>query len=73
MIPRVDALTEDILALAGDKGSSLGTGGMKTKLRAAEICMEAGVDMIIANGEQPSLLYAIADGKSVGTRFYGRK
>ena len=69
LITTVDALTEDILALAGEKGSSLGTGGMKTKLRAAEICMEAGVDMIIANGEQPALLYDIAEGKSVGTRF----
>jgi glutamate 5-kinase len=73
LIPRVDVLTEDILALAGGKGSSLGTGGMKTKLRAAEICMEAGVDMIIANGEHPALLYDIAEGKSVGTRFYGGK
>ena len=73
LIPCVDALTDDILALAGDKGSSLGTGGMKTKLRAAEICMEAGVDMIIANGEHPTLLYDIAEGKSVGTRFYGKR
>ena len=73
LIPRVDVLTDDILALAGGKGSSLGTGGMKTKLRAAEICMEAGVDMIIANGEHPALLYDIAEGKSVGTRFYGGK
>ena len=73
LIPRVEALTDDILALAGGKGSTLGTGGMKTKLHAAEICMEAGVDMIIANGENPSLLYEIAAGGAVGTRFVAPK
>ncbi|MBQ7318759.1 MAG: glutamate 5-kinase [Clostridia bacterium] len=72
LIPRVDALTEDILALAGDKGSALGTGGMKTKLHAAQLCMSAGCDMVIANGEQPELLYAIVGGEEVGTRFVGK-
>ena len=64
-----DEITEEILKLAGGKGSSLGTGGMKTKLTAAGICTEAGCDMIIANGSNPQLLYDIADGKAVGTRF----
>ena len=73
LISTVDALTDDILALAGDKGSALGTGGMKTKLHAADICMKAGCDMMIANGAQPSLLYRIADGEAVGTRFVGKK
>ena len=53
-------------ALAGEKGSSLGTGGMKTKLHAADICMKAGCDMIIANGEDPDVLYAIMEGKEIG-------
>ena len=69
LIPEVDEITEEILKLAGGKGSSLGTGGMKTKLTAAGICTEAGCDMIIANGSNPRLLYDIADGKAVGTRF----
>ena len=69
LIPEVPELTEEILALAGDKGSALGTGGMKTKLSAARICTEAGCDMIIANGADPALLYDIADGKPLGTRF----
>lgn len=73
LIETVDALTPDILALAGDKGSSLGTGGMKTKLHAADICTKAGCDMIIANGAEPALLYRIADGEAVGTRFIGKK
>ena len=70
LISEVRELTEDILALAGDAGTSLGTGGMQTKLRAAKITTEAGCDMIIANGAEPSLLYDILDGKPVGTKFY---
>lgn len=73
LIPQVDEITADILALAGGAGSSLGTGGMATKLRAAQIAMEAGVDMIIANGETPEILYDLFDGKPVGTKFSGKK
>jgi glutamate 5-kinase len=73
LINTVTELTDDILALAGGKGSALGTGGMKTKLHAARICMDAGCDMIIANGAEPSLLYRIADGEAVGTRFVAQK
>ena len=73
LIPRVDAITENILALAGGTGSSLGSGGMATKLRAAQIVMEAGIDMVITNGEQPDILYDIVDGKAVGTRFMGKE
>ena len=70
LIPEIRQLTPEIMALGGDAGSSLGTGGMRTKLRAAEICVKAGCDMIIANGEKPSLLYDITDGKKIGTRFF---
>jgi glutamate 5-kinase len=73
LIPTVDELTPEIVALAGGSGSKLGTGGMQTKLKAAQICMEKGIDVIIADGSKPDLLYDIADGKSVGTKFYGRK
>jgi len=73
LIRSVEELTPDILALAGDAGSSLGTGGMVTKLRAAGMCMDAGCDMIITNGQRPEDLYRIADGESVGTRFFGRR
>ena len=45
---------------------------MATKLRAAEICLEAGCDMVITNGKRPEDLYAILDGKQVGTTFSGR-
>ena len=72
LIPLVGELTPDILALAGDSGSALGTGGMVTKLKAAHLCMEAGCDMIITNGMRPDDLYRIADGEAVGTRFLGK-
>ena len=71
LIPNVRAITPEIMALAGDASSSLGTGGMATKLKAARIAMDAGVDMIITNGESPTLMYDIFDGKTVGTRFTG--
>lgn len=71
LIPLVEAITPDILALAGGSGSELGTGGMVTKLRAAKMCMDAGCDMIITNGTRPNDLYRIADGEDVGTRFKG--
>ncbi|MBO4298890.1 MAG: glutamate 5-kinase [Clostridia bacterium] len=73
LIPLVEALTPEIMALGGGNGSSLGTGGMATKLRAAQIATEAGADMIIANGENPDILYDILDGRPAGTRFIGRR
>lgn len=69
LIPIVEKITQDIEKLADGTGTSLGTGGMKTKLRAAHIATAAGSDMIIANGSRPSLLYDIMDGKPVGTKF----
>ena len=64
--------TSEIMALGGGKGSSLGTGGMATKLIAAQRATEAGVDMVIADGDKPALLYDIMEGKQVGTYFVGR-
>lgn len=69
LIPHVEEITEEIRALAGGKGSSLGTGGMITKLNAAQIAMDAGFPMILLNGQHPDLLYDLYDGKEVGTLF----
>ncbi|MBO5269377.1 MAG: glutamate 5-kinase [Clostridia bacterium] len=70
LIEEVHAVTDEILALAGGEGSSLGTGGMRTKLRAAQICTAEHCDLVIANGENPELLYDIVSGKGNGyTRF----
>lgn len=73
LIGQVEQLTPEIMALGGGEGSSLGTGGMKTKLHAAQICTESGCDMVIANGTDPRLLYEIMEGKPVGTRFLSKK
>ncbi len=73
LIPEITEITDEIIALAGDKGSELGTGGMVTKLQAAKIVMDAGTDMIIANGNNPNILYDIAEGKPSGTHFIARR
>lgn len=72
LIQSVSELTPEILALGGEAGSTLGTGGMFTKLRAAAICMNAGCDMVIANGTNPEILYEIFEGNAVGTRFLAK-
>ena len=73
LIPTVEEVTPEIEALAGGVGSSLGTGGMATKLRAAKMVIAQGCDMVITNGEHPERLYDIAEGKDVGTRFVAHK
>ena len=72
LIPRVTELTDEILAAAGGAGTSRGTGGMVTKLAAARMCMDAGCDMVIANGTKPELLYDVVAGAAVGTRFVAK-
>ena len=72
LIPQVNEINEQIQELAGAAGTKLGTGGMVTKLHAAKLCMDAGIDMIIANGENPEILYDIAEGKRIGTRFIAK-
>ena len=69
LIETVPVIDARILSLAGDKGSELATGGMVTKLHAAQIATAAGCEMVIANGGKPEVLYDIVDGKRVGTRF----
>lgn len=72
LVTDVYEITEDIEKMGGGKGSELGTGGMETKLNAAKIATEKGIDMVIANGSNPELLYDIVDGEKIGTRFYGK-
>ena len=69
LIPQINAISEDILALAGGSGTSLGTGGMVTKLQAAKICLQSGCSMVITNGNRPENLYDILDGNQIGTMF----
>lgn len=73
LIHEVPALTEEILAMAGGAGTSLGTGGMATKLHAAQLATAAGIDMVITDGRRAEALYDIVEGKAVGTRFLAGK
>ena len=72
LIEVVNEITEDIIKMATGSTSKIGTGGMMTKIHAAEISFEANVETIIANGQDPTVLYDILDGKSVGTSFIRR-
>ncbi len=69
LIAHIGEINEAVCALAGVSTSSQGTGGMVTKLKAAKMCMDAGCEMIICNGSEPDNLYAIMEGRPVGTRF----
>ena len=69
LIHRVNKLDDSIYALAGVSAGLQGTGGMITKLKAAQICMGCGCAMVIANGSRPENLYDILDGKDIGTTF----
>ena len=73
LIPEVRELTDDILALGGGAGSTRGTGGMATKLHAAQIATGAGCEMVIVNGRNPEILYRVMDGEPVGTRFFAKE
>jgi glutamate 5-kinase len=73
LVREVRELTPELRQAAGGGGTALSTGGMATKLKAAEICMRSGTDMMIVNGESPDILYRVLDGENVGTRFIGRR
>lgn len=68
-LPVVEEIGPEIEAMTGGAGSEFGTGGMRTKLHAARIAVENGVEMVIANGKNPEILYNIVAGEQVGTRF----
>ncbi len=69
----VERITPEIEAMAGGAGSSLGTGGMSTKINAAKIAAEAGIDMVIMNGKDPEMLYDLFEDKEIGTLFKAGK
>lgn len=73
LIPVIEEITPEIYAMTGGAVTNLGTGGMQTKLNAAKITTEQGIEMVIANGQKPEILYDIIAGKPVGTRFKAQK
>lgn len=73
LITTVHSIDDSVRALAGGCGSDRGTGGMITKIAAADIVVNNGIPMIIANGENPSVLFDIFDGVQRGTVFLPKK
>ena len=74
LVEYVEKIDEDLISMAsGTPGSSIGTGGMTTKIRAAQIASASGADMIIANGADVSILHEIFEGDYIGTFFESNK
>ncbi len=69
IIPIVKKISDEIKSFAGAEGSSRGTGGMKTKLKAADYATRHGIDMVLTNGNSPENIYKIIKGESIGTLF----
>ncbi len=69
LIEHVTEINDAVLACAGGVGSDRGTGGMLTKLKAAQIATAAGIPMQILNGRDPRVLYRVIEGEHVGTYF----
>lgn len=72
LINRIEKIDETVYAFAGGAGSRRGTGGMKTKLKAAALATAQGIDTVITNGKTPEALYEIVKGNSAGTLFVGK-
>ena len=69
LLHHVAGVDDHIREIAAISSSTQGTGGMVTKLHAADICLGCGCKMVIANGNNPGNLYDILEGKTVGTTF----
>ena len=69
LIDQVDDVDETIESIAGGPASGVGTGGMRTKVRAGRAMQMAGVPLVVCRGREPGVLVAAAHGVRVGTRF----
>ncbi|MGO3732844.1 MAG: glutamate 5-kinase [Vagococcus sp.] len=69
----ITTLTPELELAAGGNGSKFGTGGMTSKLKAAKRVMDDNGQMILANGEEPSIIFDILEGKNIGTLFSNRE
>lgn len=73
IIRNVKVITQDIESMGGSSNSEFGTGGMETKISAAKWINSLGIDMVIASGKEPELIYDILKGKEIGTLFMAQK
>jgi glutamate 5-kinase len=69
LIPQVEKIDLKIERLAAATASSLGTGGMITKIAAAKLATSFGVTVVIADGREPDIILRLARGEPIGTRF----
>ena len=68
-IPVVEKIDQSLYEIAGNHGSKFSTGGMVTKLHAAEIATSAGIDTVVMNGDTPEDIYRLLEGEDIGTLF----
>lgn len=68
-ISRIKKITSEMIENAGGRGTSRGTGGMRTKLEAAQFAAQHGIDTVVMSGERVQKLYDLLDGRTVGTLF----
>ncbi|WP_295159836.1 glutamate 5-kinase [Selenomonas sp. AE3005] len=73
LISEIPEITPQVESIAGGAGSKLGTGGMMTKIQAAQIAMSAGVTMVIASGSREGVLREVLTGQNIGTVFPARE
>ena len=73
LISRVEEITEELKSAASGSGSNRGTGGMITKLEAAELATSHGIDVLVTNGKNPEKLYDVIEKKKVGTLFVAKE
>ena len=73
LIGRIEEIDDHVFQLAGGAGSRRGTGGMRTKIQAADLATSQGIDTLVTNGKNPAVLYDIIEGKKVGTLFVARE
>lgn len=73
LISRIDKIQESTYHLAGGAGSRRGTGGMRTKLQAADLATAQGVSTLVMNGKRPEQIYDVLEGKKVGTLFKAQR
>ncbi|MBQ8306100.1 MAG: glutamate 5-kinase [Blautia sp.] len=73
LISRIDTIDESTYKLAGGAGSRRGTGGMRTKLQAADLATAQGISVLVTNGKNPGALYDVIEGKKVGTLFAAKR
>lgn len=71
LISRIDKFDDEIFCVAGESANALGTGGMLTKLYAAKMASDAHIDTVVAQGEEPKIIFKILNGDEKGTLIAG--